>query len=182
MVDSGHPHAARLRWPLVAFLLLLTSATSALAQTAAAEPSCGPRITVEAAFEQADLVVEGLVLESHDFMERQGYGDSAGTWHRQRVVVRVLRGWKGQPRDTIHITTPPPDEDSATVRFEPGQLYVLYLGSFLDSPAYRRGEGIDRMADLLLEFPRFMRCSRTGRLADATEDLEFLGEARWVRP
>jgi hypothetical protein len=144
---------------------------------------CHDRPSVQVALQEANLVVVGRVLASKDYNQRGLVtGNTRSTWRMHRVVVQVLRGWKGAPRDTIILDTPPPDEDSGTARFQVNELYLLYLRSITDTDQPPRADTVTRIADLLRNSPDLVRCSRTAPLSAAAQDLAFLGEPKWVRP
>ena len=168
--------------PRVATVLILAgSATVARAQDAKPGwPPCSTRVTVQQAFDQASLIVAGRVLQSYDYEERLVTGASRSSWRMHLVVLQVLRGWKGQPRDTVTFTTHPPDEDSGTVRFEPNEVYLIYFHSDLDAAGRSRETTAGQIRDLLWDQPDFIRCSRTTKLAEAPDDLALLGPALWT--
>ena len=167
---------------LGATVLLLASRTAAArAQDAKPVwPPCSTRVAVQQAFDQASLILAGMVVQSYDYQERLISRTSRTSWRMHLVVLKVLRGWKGQPRDTVTFTTPPPEEDSATVRFEPNEVYLVYLHSDLDAAGRSRESTAGQILDLLWDHPDFIRCTRTTKLAEATDDLGFLGPALWT--
>src|SRR5512143_253801 len=144
-------------------LVLAGSAAVARAQDAnPGWPPCSTWVPVQQAFDQASLIVAGGVLQSHDYQERLVTGTSRTSWRMHRVVLQVLRGWKGQPRDTVTFTTPPPDEDSGTVRFEPNEVYLVYLHSDLDAAGRSRETTTGQILDLLWDHPD---CHRRPQIA-----------------
>ena len=172
-----------MRRPFSALLLLATSAPATWAQdTNAVWLPCTTPIAVKTAFDQASLILVGKVVQSQDYQERLVTDTSRTTWRMHRVVLKALRGWKGQPRDTIIFVTPPPDQDTNTIRFEPDHVYLVYLRSELDATGRTCASTAGQILDLLWDRPDFIRCSRSARLAAASEDLQFLGPAHWVRP
>ena len=171
-----------MRLPSALLLLALLSSAPALAQDAKPVwPPCGERPTFEKAFEEATLVLVGRVLQSEGYQQRLVTGNSRRTWRMHRVVIEVSRGWKGQPRDTVLIDTPPPEEDSATTRFAVNESYLLYLHSVPDAAGQRREDTVGRIANLLWDHPEYLRCCRTVTLAAASQDLRPLGPPIWKR-
>jgi len=167
---------------LAIVLLLVASAPAARAQEAKPFwPPCSTRVAVQQAFDQASLILAGRVVQSYDYHQRLIAGTSRTSWRMHQVVLEVLRGWKGQPRDTVTFTTPPPDEDSGTARFEPHAVYLVYLRSDLDAAARSRESTTGQAQDLLWNHPDFIRCSRTAQLTEAPVDLRFLGKPLWTR-
>jgi hypothetical protein len=180
-LGSAFKHFMRPR--VMTLLLLATSASAARAQGAVPIwPPCSTRVAAQAAFDQASLILAGRVVQSYDYQQRLVTGGSRTSWRMHQVVLQVLRGWKGQPRDTVTFTTPPPDKDSGTVRFEPDGVYLVYLHSDLDAADRSRDSTAAQILDLLWDHPDFIRCSRTAKLTEAPEDLRFLGSAQWTRP
>ena len=101
---------------LGATVLLLASRTAAArAQDAKPVwPPCSTRVAVQQAFDQASLILAGMVVQSYDYQERLISGTSRTSWRMHLVVLKVLRGWKGQPRDTVTFTTPPQRSEATT--------------------------------------------------------------------
>ena len=165
--------------------LLLLAALASVTRAQDTNPiwaPCSTRVTVQKAFEQATLVLAGRVVQSYDYQQRLVSGTSRTTWRMHQVVLQVLRGWKGQPRDTVIFATPPPDQDNGTIRFELDGVYLVYLHSVLDAAGRSRDSTGGQVSDLLWDHPEFIRCSRTTGLTAASEDLGFLGQALWTRP
>ena len=165
---------------VILLALLLTRQAAAQDGTPVLAP-CASRPTVQQAFDQATLVILGSVLGATDQTQQLVTGTSRRQWRMHQVVLRVVHGWKGEPRDTVIIHTAVPDDDSAAARFEPGELYLLYLHSPLDAGGYRRDSTAAQIAGLLWNHPQYLRCSRTTKLSVSSEDLHFLGQPRWVR-
>ena len=165
-----------------ATILLLTASAPVLVAQAANRvvSSCSTQVTVREAVEQASLILTGRVLQSSDYNQRMIVGTSRSSWRMHQVVLRVLRGWKGQPRDTIIFSTLPPDQDSGIARFELNRVYLVYLSSQFDEAALRDTASL-AVLSLLRDHPQFIRCSRTKELGAASEDLHFLGPPLWTR-
>ena len=166
----------------LATILLLTASAPVLAAQAANRvvPSCSTHVTVQEAVEQASLILTGRVLQTSDYNQRMIVGTSRSSWRMHQVVLLVLRGWKGQPRDTIIFSTLPPDQDSGVTRFELNRVYLVYLSSPFDQAALRDTANLAVMS-LLRDHPQFIRCSRTKALGAASDDLHFLGPPLWTR-
>jgi len=148
-------------------------------QLATVDTSCRRR-TVHEAYTQASLVLVGKVLNSEDYQQQLIIDTSRTRWRMHRVTLEVLRGWKGQPRDTIMFDTSPPEEDSGATIFVPNQTYIVYLYSEFDA-SRRRREELSPIEALLWNRPTFLRCSRSANVAHAGEDLRYLGKPKWRR-
>lgn len=126
-----------------------------LLPTSADACSCSPPPDPAAALEAAGIVFEGTVV---GIPEAQKEGDSPISGMRNvEYRFNVARAWKGSPGMELRVLTP--GSGAACGRaYEKGATYIVY--GTMNAEA-----GVHDSA-----------CSRTRLIANATEDLEVLGE------
>lgn len=134
----------------------LTILTVILAADRAHACTCVGNIPVCETFWMTDVVFSGEVL---DISPVPNPTNKRFLSHRQ-VRFRVLQGWRGEPGETVQLRTGAGGGDCG-YDFEKGVAYLVY--------AHARNGALTTGI-----------CSRTKRLADAAEDLEYLKTA--MRP
>lgn len=135
---------------------VLTILTIILAADRAHACSCMGGIPLCETVWKTDVVFSGEVLDISPVPNPHGEGFQP---HR-RVRFRVLQGWRGETEPTVELTTGAGGGDCG-YNFEKGVAYLVF--------AHSRGGALTTGI-----------CSRTRRLADAAEDLEYLKTA--MRP
>lgn len=116
---------------------------------------CGAGMTPAEAYQKATAVFAGRVL---DVQWRETRLKSGTVIPHHEVRLKVEKSWKLVDRQEAVVTTRAVDENTCG-SFKPGESYLVYA---------------DRMGDTFY----VTSASRTNLLANAREDLEYLGEAR----
>ena len=133
-------------------LLILLCCSVALSETTS---PCGAGMTPADAYQKATAVFAGKVL---DVQLRETRLKSGTVIAHHEVRLKVEKSWKLVDREETVISTPVVDTNTCG-SFKSGESYLVY---------------VDRMGDTFYVAP----ASRTNLLANAGEDLEYLGESR----
>lgn len=125
---SDRRHAARGQLPLrlaaVASIFLAT-----LLPRPAYACQCGGVPSVAEAIKSAKLVFEGTVVERWPVLIRMPVHEMP----TERYTVRVLRSWKGAPRNSIYLVD---TGGNCSYPFEVGYSYLVFASSTESSPYY----------------------------------------------